>query len=320
MPEIKRLAILDDYQGVTLALGPWDRLPASIQVEQYRDTVTGPALLERLTPCDAILAMRERTPFPRALIEQLPNLKLLITTGGRNRGIDLEACAERGITVCGTPSFAHPTVDLTWGLILSLMRRIPEQEAALREGRWQVKLGNTLEGKTLGCVGLGNLGSRVAKVGAAFGMKVIAWSQNLTPEKAAAGGATAVSKEQLLAEADVVTLHLILSDRSRGIIGAADFARMKSSTVLVNTSRGPLIDQPALIAALTEKRIAGAGIDVFDTEPLPPGHPILTAPNTVLTPHLGYVTEENYRAYFAGAVEAVEGYLAGKPVRELRAG
>ncbi|WP_431269678.1 NAD(P)-dependent oxidoreductase [Dankookia sp. P2] len=200
------------------------------------------------------------------------------------------------------------------------MRRIPEQEAALREGRWQVRLGNTLEGKTLGCVGLGNLGSRVARVGAAFGMKVIAWSQNLTPEKAEAAGATAVSKEQLLAEADVVTLHLILSDRSRGIIGAADFARMKSSAVIVNTSRGPLIDQAALITALGERRIAGAGIDVFDTEPLPPGHPILAAPNTVLTPHLGYVTEENYRAYFAGAVEAVAGYLAGKPVRELRAG
>src|SRR4051794_18304118 len=321
MPELKRLAILDDYQGVTLRLGPWDRLPEGLQIEQFRDTLKDrAALVARLAPFDAILAMRERTPFPRDLIEQLPNLKLLITTGGRNRGIDLEACAARGITVCGTSSFAHPTVDLTWGLILALARRIPEQEAAMRAGRWQVALGTTLEGKTLGCVGLGNLGSRVAKVGAAFGMKVIAWSQNLTPEKAAAGGAIAVSKEELLAQADVVTLHLILSDRSRGIIGAADFARMKTSAVIVNTSRGPLIDQPALIAALGEKRIAGAGIDVFDTEPLPPGHPILAAPNTVLTPHLGYVTEENYRAYFAGAVEAVEGYLAGKPVRELRAG
>ncbi|MDO9712060.1 D-2-hydroxyacid dehydrogenase family protein [Paracraurococcus lichenis] len=320
MPELKRLAILDDYQGATLRLGPWDRLPAGLQIEQYRDTVTGPALLERLRPCDAILAMRERTPFPRALIEQLPNLRLLVTTGARNRAIDLAACAERGITVCGTPSVGHPTVDLTWGLILSLMRRIPEQQAALREGRWQVALGQGLEGKVLGCVGLGNLGSRVAKVGAAFGMKVIAWSQNLTPEKAAEAGATAVPKEQLLAEADVVTLHLILSDRSRGIIGAGDLARMKPGAVIVNTSRGPLIDQAALVAALQERRIAGAGLDVYDQEPLPPDHPLLAAPNTVLTPHLGYVTEENYRAYFAGAVEAIEGYLAGRPVRELRAG
>ncbi|MBK1660385.1 D-2-hydroxyacid dehydrogenase family protein [Paracraurococcus ruber] len=319
MPALQRLAILDDYQGVTLRLGPWDRLPESLQIDQYRDTVAGPALLERLRPCDAILAMRERTPFPRALIEQLPNLKLLITTGMRNRSIDLAACAERGIAVCGTPSVAHPTVDLTWGLILSLMRRIPEQQAALREGRWQVAMGNTLEGKVLGCVGLGNLGGRVARVGAAFGMKVLAWSQNLTAEKAAAAGATAVSKEQLLAEADVVTLHLVLSDRSRGIIGAGDLARMKPTAVIVNTSRGPLIDQAALVAALRERRIGGAGLDVYDTEPLPADHPILAAPNTVLTPHLGYVTEENYRAYFQGAVEAIEGYLAGKPVRELRA-
>jgi phosphoglycerate dehydrogenase-like enzyme len=321
MPALKRLAILDDYQGVTLRLGPWDRLPEGLEIHVFRDTVTDPAaLVARLAPFDVILAMRERTPFPRSLVEQLPNLRLLITTGARNRSIDLEACAERGLTVCGTPSFAHPTVDLTWGLILSLMRRIPEQEAALREGRWQVALGNTLEGKTLGCVGLGNLGSRVAKVGAAFGMKVTAWSQNLTPERAASAGAEAVSKERLLAEADVVTLHLILSERSRGIIGAGDLARMKPSTVIVNTSRGPLIDQAALIAALKAGRIAGAGIDVYDQEPLPKDHPILSAPNTVLTPHLGYVTEENYRAYFQGAVEAVEGYLAGKPVRELRAG
>jgi phosphoglycerate dehydrogenase-like enzyme len=320
MPELKRLGILDDYQGVTLQLGPWDRLPESLQIEQYRDTATGPALLERLRPLDAILAMRERTPFPRSLIEQLPNLRLLVTTGARNRSIDLAACAERGITVCGTPSFAHPTVDLTWGLILSLMRRIPEQEAALRQGRWQVALGHTLEGKTLGVIGLGNLGGRVARIGAAFGMRVIGWSQNLTPDAARAAGAEAVSKERLLAEADVVTLHLVLSERSRGVVGAAEFARMKPSAVIVNTSRGPLIDQPALIAALGERRIAGAGLDVYDQEPLPPGHPLLAAPNTVLTPHLGYVTEENYRAYFTGAVEAVAGYLAGRPVRELRAG
>jgi phosphoglycerate dehydrogenase-like enzyme len=318
MPGLNRLGILDDYQGVALAMGPWDRLPQGLAVEVFRDTLADPeALARRLAPFDALVIMRERTPFPRALIERLPNLRLLVTTGLRNRAIDLEACAERGITVCGTPSFGNPTVDLTWGLILSLMRRIPEQERALREGRWQVALGHGLEGKTLGILGLGNLGSRVARIGAAFGMRLLAWSQNLTEERAAAAGAVRVDKETLLAEADVVTLHLILSERTRGIIGAADLARMKRSAVLVNTSRGPLVDQEALIAALREGRIAGAGLDVFDQEPLPPGHPILSAPNTVLTPHLGYVTEENYRAYFAGAVEAVLGYLAGAPVREL---
>jgi len=319
MPTLTRLGILDDYQGVALSMGPWDRLPSGLQIEVFRDTVTDrEALVERLAPFDALLIMRERTPFQRALVERLPKLKLLVTTGSRNRAVDVEACAERGITVCGTAGFANPTVDLTWGLVLSLLRRIPEQERALREGRWQTALGATLEGKTLGVVGLGNLGGRVAKVGAAFGMRVIAWSQNLTPERAAAVGATAVDKATLLREADVVTLHLVLSDRSRGTIGAAEIAQMKRDAVIVNTSRGPLIEQPALIAALQEGRIAGAGLDVFDQEPLPPDHPILSAPNTVLTPHLGYVTRENYRTYFEGAVEAILGYIAGTPVREIR--
>jgi phosphoglycerate dehydrogenase-like enzyme len=323
MPKLARLAILDDYQGVALSRGPWDRLPQDLAIEVFRDTLTDlNALAARLAPFDAILMMRERTAFLRPLLERLPNLRLLITTAARNRSIDLAAATARGVTVCGTPSFGHPTVDLTWGLILSLMRRIPEQQASLRAGGWQIapggSVGNTLEDRTLGLVGLGNLGSRVAKVGAAFGMKTIGWSQNLTAEKAAAAGATAVDKATLMAESDVISLHLVLSDRSRGIIGAGDLARMKPGAFIVNTSRGPLIDQPALIAALTEGRIAGAGLDVFDVEPLPPGHPILTAPNTILTPHLGYVTEENYRVYFHGAVEVIEGYLAGKPIRELR--
>jgi phosphoglycerate dehydrogenase-like enzyme len=325
MPGLSRLAILDDYQGVALTRGPWDRLPDSLTIEVFRDTVTDPeALAARLAPFDAILIMRERTPFPRALLERLPNLRLLITTGARNRSIDLEAAAERRVTVCGTPGFGHPTVDLTWGLILSLMRRIPEQQASLRAGGWQIapggSVGSTLEGKVLGVVGLGNLGSRVARVGQAFGMEVMAWSQNLTAERAEAAGARLVEKARLMEEADVVSLHLILSERSRGIIGAEELGRMKRSAFIVNTSRGPLIDQEALVAALTEGRIAGAGIDVFDREPLPPGHPLLAAPNTVLTPHLGYVTEENYAQYFLGAVEAVEAFLAGRPIRELRAG
>lgn len=322
MPELTRLAILDDYQGVALAMGPWDRLPAGLAVEVFRDTLKDrEALVRRLGPFDALVIMRERTPFPRALVERLPKLRLLVTTGARNRAVDLAACAERGITVCGTPSFGHPTVDLAWGLILSLLRRIPEQQQALREGRWQAAPpGGSLEGRTLGVIGLGNLGGRVAKVGLAFGMRVVAWSQNLTEERAAAVGATRVDKETLLRESDVVSLHLILSDRSRGTIGAAELALMKRGAVLINTSREPLVDQAALVAALREGRIAGAGLDVYDEEPLPPDHPLLAAPNTVLTPHLGYVTEENYRAYFAGAVEAVLGYLAGTPVRELRPG
>ena len=316
MPELKRLAILDDYQDVTLSMGPWDRLPG-LEKTVFRDTIADrEALVERLMPFDAILAMRERTPFPRALIERLPNLKLLITTGERNRGIDAEACAERGVVFSGTPSFGAPTVDLTWGLILSLARRIPEQVGALHAGRWQTALGVGLEGRTLGVVGLGKLGTKVAKVGQALGMKVIAWSTNLTAEAAAAVGATRVEKQELFAQADVVTLHLILSDRSRGIVGAAELGAMKPGAMLVNTSRGPLVDQPALLEALHAGHIR-AGIDVYDIEPLPADHPLLKAPNTVLTPHLGYVTEENYRAYFQGAVEAIEAFQAGAPIRVI---
>jgi phosphoglycerate dehydrogenase-like enzyme len=217
--------------------------------------------------------MRERTPFPASLLARLPELRLLITTGERNRGIDAAACAAQGITFCGTPSFGAPTVDLTWGLILALARRIPEQVAALHAGRWQTAIGHGLEGKTLGVVGLGKLGRRVAKVGQAFGMEVIAWSTNLSDEAASAAGATRVEKAELFRRADVVTLHYLLSDRSRGIVGAAELAAMKPSAFLVNTSRGPLVDQPALLAALHEGRIAGAGLDVYDIEPLPADHP-----------------------------------------------
>ncbi|MBP0465612.1 D-2-hydroxyacid dehydrogenase family protein [Roseomonas sp. PWR1] len=314
---IQRLAILDDYQGVALSMGPWDRLKG-VEVTVFRDTITdADALVQRLAPFDAILAMRERTPFPRALIERLPNLRLLVTTAARNRSIDAAACAERGVVFCGTPSYGDPTVDITWGLIIGLMRDLPRQEAALRAGRWQTSVGWGLEGRTLGVVGLGKLGGRVAKVGQAFGMKVIAWSQNLTEARAAEIGATRVDKAALFEQADVVTLHLILSDRSRGIVGAEDLARMKRSAFVVNTSRGPLIDQPALVAALQEGRIAGAGIDVFDTEPLPADHPLLAAPNTFLTPHLGYVTQQNYRAYYEGCVEAIEAFNAGAPVRVI---
>ena len=317
MPQLKRLAILDDYQDVTRDLGPWDRLP-HVDMVVFRDTLAEPdALVERLAGFDGVLAMRERTPFPASLLARLPNLRLLITTGERNRGIDAAVCAAQGITFCGTPSFGAPTVDLTWGLILALARRIPEQVAALHAGRWQTAIGHGLEGKTLGVVGLGKLGKRVAKVGQAFGMDVIAWSTNLSAEAATAAGVTRVDKAELFRRADVVTLHYLLSDRSRGIVGTAELGAMKPSAILVNTSRGPLVDQPALLAALHEKRIAGAGIDVYDIEPLPADHPLLSAPNTVLTPHLGYATEENYRAYFNGAVEAIEAWEKGEPIRVI---
>jgi phosphoglycerate dehydrogenase-like enzyme len=314
---LARLAILDDYQGVARASGPWERLP-HLDIAVFRDTLKDPdALAARLAPFDAILAMRERTPFPRALIERLPNLKLLVTTGERNRGIDAAACAARGVVFSGTPSFGAPTVDLTWGLILGLARGIPDEQASLRAGSWQQGLGVGLEGRTLGLLGLGKLGTKVAKVAQAFGMKAIAWSQNLTAEAAAAVGVERVEKMELFARADVLSIHLILSERSRGLVGAAELAAIKPTAFLVNTSRGPIVDQAALIAALEAERLAGAGIDVFDIEPLPPSHPLLAAPRTLLTPHLGYVTQENYRAYFQGAVEAIEAFEAGAPIRVI---
>jgi phosphoglycerate dehydrogenase-like enzyme len=320
MTTLNRLAILDDYQGVALADGPWDRLPKSLGITVFRDTLAEEdALVARLAPFDAIVAIRERTPFPAALLKRLPNLKLLITTGEKNRSFDVAAAQAQGITVCGTPSFGAPTVDITWGLILNLLRDLPAQQASLRAGTWQSSVGTAAEGLTLGILGLGKLGTRVAKVGQAFGMKVIAWSQNLTAEAAAAVGATRVEKQELFAQADVITLHMVLSARSRGIVGAAELAAMKPTALIVNTSRGPLIDQAALVAALTEKRIGGAGLDVFDTEPLPAGSPLLACPNTMLTPHLGYVSRQNYAAYWQGAVEAVEAYLAGNPIRKLAA-
>ncbi|WP_270936023.1 D-2-hydroxyacid dehydrogenase family protein [Falsiroseomonas oryzae] len=318
MGALTRLAILDDYQGVALSMGPWSRLPGTVQVEVFRDTLKDrDALVARLAPFDAILAMRERTPFPAALLERLPNLKLLITTGERNLSIDVPAARARGITVCGTPSAGAPTVDITWALILNLLRDIPAQLDSVKVGGWQTSVGQAAGGLTLGVVGLGKLGTRVAAVGKALGMKVIAWSQNLTAEKAAAAGAELVDKATLFGSADVVSLHLILSDRSRGIVGAAELGAMKRGAILVNTSRGPLVDLDALVAALREGRIR-AGLDVFDQEPLPPGHPLLGCPGTLLTPHLGYVSTQNYAAYFNGAVEAIEAWLAGAPIRELK--
>jgi phosphoglycerate dehydrogenase-like enzyme len=318
MPELRRIGLLDDWQGVGTRLADWSVLPGGIEVESLRWHETEEAALaERLAPHDCLVVMRERTPITAALVARLPKLTLLVTTGLRNAAVDVAACAARGITVCGTPSLASPTPELTWGLILALLRHIPEEAAAMRAGGWQTTVGRGVEGKTLGVLGLGRLGQRVAKVGAAFGMRVIAWSQNLTAEAAAAGGAERVEKHELFARADVVTIHLVLSERTRGLVGAAEFARMKPGAVLVNTSRGPIVEEAALLAALRNGEIAGAALDVYDEEPLPADHPLRSAPNLLLTPHLGYVTEENYRGMYGGALECVLGWLKGEPVRVI---
>ncbi|MGZ6734661.1 MAG: D-2-hydroxyacid dehydrogenase family protein, partial [Nocardioides sp.] len=274
-------------------------------------------LVDRLAPFDVVVAMRERTPFPRAVLERLPNLRLLVTTGMRNKSIDVAAALERGIVVSGTGSQATATAELTWGLILAVLRHIPEEDAAVRAGGWQHTIGGDLAGARLGVVGLGRLGSQVAKVGQAFGMDVVAWSQNLTDERAAEHGVRRVEREELFATADVVTVHLLWSRRTRGLIGAADLALMKPTSIFINTSRGPIVQEQALIAALWHGSIAGAGIDVYDREPLPPDHPLRTLPRTVLTPHLGYVTRGTYEVFYREAVEDIAAWLSGAPIRML---
>lgn len=269
----------------------------------------------RLASFDAVLMIRERTPFPASLIEQLPNLKLLITTGMRNNSIDVGAAQKRDVVVCGTRSVNHPTPELTWGLILSLCRHIPLEFRNMRSGRWQTTIGRDLAGKVLGIVGLGRLGTPVAQVGLAFGMDVAAWSPNLTVERAGAVGARCVTKEELFSKSDIVTIHMPLSDRSAGLVAAEDLRRMKSTAYLINTSRGPIVDETALIEALREGGIGGAGLDVYGVEPLPADHPLRTIDNVLLTPHLGYVTEENYRLNFSDAVDNVEAWLSGNPIR-----
>ena len=314
-----RVAILDDYQGVARRMADWPSLPAGTDVVVFADHLSGTdAVAKRLADFEAVVAMRERTPFPRALLERLPRLRLLVTTGMRNASIDVAAAIERGIVVCGTAGLPYPTAELTWALILGLFRRIPAEDRATREGRWQVSCGLGLNGKTLGVIGLGGLGSRVAKIGRAFEMEVIAWSQNLTAARAAEVGATLVTKDDLLARSDVVSIHLVLGERSRGLIGARELAAMKRTAYLVNTSRGPIVDEAALVAALRQGTIAGAGLDVYDEEPLPLDHPLRSLPYTVITPHLGYVTEEGYRIFYGHALEDVKGWLAGQPVRVLK--
>ena len=316
-----RAAILDDYQNVAMSFADWSSIANDVNIKVFNEPFAdAEEAIRALQGFAVIVGMRERTPFPRRVIEALPDLKLLITTGARNNSFDLKSCAERGIVVCGTGAVGSPTTGIAFGLMLELTRRIGFENARLKGGaRWQVTIGRDLEGQTLGVVGLGKLGQRSAAVGKAFGMKITAWSQNLTTEKAKAAGAEYVSKEDLFRNSDFITIHLVLSDRSRGLVGANELGLMKKTAYLINTSRGPIVDEKALIAALSAKSIAGAGLDVFDIEPLPLDHPFRKMDNVVITPHLGYVSEQNYRKYFPDIVEDIRAWLDGKPVRVIEA-
>jgi phosphoglycerate dehydrogenase-like enzyme len=312
------IAILDDYQNVALSFADWSRLQEAHRLAVFTHAFESQDAARReLQGFDVVCCMRERTPFPRALIEALPSLKLIVTAGMRNAAIDMEAAAQHGIKVCGTDSGGHATAELTMGLIVALARNLHIEFANMREGRWQTTVGRDLRGRTLGIVGLGRLGGHVARMAQAFGMKVLAWSPNLTDERAREHGAERVAKEVLLREADVISVHMVLSARSRGIVAAEDLALMKPTAFFVNTSRAPLVDNAALSAALAGGRIAGAALDVYEVEPLPAADALRKEPRAILTPHIGYVTEETYRLFYAGMVEAIEGWLAGRPVRVI---
>jgi phosphoglycerate dehydrogenase-like enzyme len=315
-----RIVVLDDYQGVALEHGDWSRLPDDCEVHTVREQLGGDdELLAALDRAEVVVAMRERTPFPAARLERLPDLRLLVTTGMGNAAIDVEAAARNGITVCGTGGVGSATVEHTWALILSWARSIPTEDGNVRDGGWQTTVGFDLAGATLGLVGLGRLGGGMVPVAKAFGMEVIAWSQNLDPEAAAEAGARAVSKDELFSESDVVSLHYKLSERSVGLVGAAELALMKRTALLVNTSRGPIVDSAALLDAVWLGRIGGAALDVYDDEPLAPNAPLRQAPHTVLTPHLGYVTSNTYDVFYGEAVEDIAAFVAGKPVRVIAA-
>ena len=313
-----KIAVLDDYQNVARDMADWSRIEANHQITFFHDIYEGlDGFAKRLEPFDIVCIMRERSPFKRDLIERLPNLKLVVTAGMRNAALDLDACKDHGVPVLGTGGSAQATPELAWGMMLSLARNIHIENARMREGSWITTLGLDMQGKTLGVLGLGRLGTKMAQIGRAFDMKVIAWSQNLTDAKAAEAGVTRVGKEDLFRQADFLTIHYKLGERSRGLVGAAELALMKPTAYLVNTSRGPVVDTDALIAALTEGRIAGAGVDVYDSEPLPADHPIRNCPRTILTPHLGYVTDGTYSAFYGEIVESIESWLAGNPIRVL---
>ncbi|MFI9319099.1 D-2-hydroxyacid dehydrogenase family protein [Kitasatospora aureofaciens] len=317
---ILRCAVLDDFQGVATSSADWSSLADRVEVTSFREHHgSEDELAAALAGFDIVVTLRERVPFPATLFARLPRLRLLIASGMHNSVIDHAAAAAHGVTVCGTASSGTPPVELTWALLLGLARGIVQENTALREGGpWQSTVGADLHGRTLGLLGLGRIGALVARVGLAFGMDVLVWSRSLTDERAAkAGVRRALSKEELLRESDFVSVHLASNAETHGLIGAAELALMKPDAYLVNTSRAAIVDQDALLAALTEGRIAGAALDVFDVEPLPADHPLRTAPRLLATPHLGYVSQDNYRRYFGEAVEDIEAFLEGEPIRRL---
>jgi phosphoglycerate dehydrogenase-like enzyme len=305
-----KIAILDDYQQVALKMADWTALHGRATITVFNDHLADPdRVVERLLPFDVVCVMRERTPLPRSIIERLPRLKLIASTAFANASIDIAAVGEREIEVVHTGYDSSPTVELTWALILASVRHIIAENLSLRSGGWQLAIGDGLRGKTLGILGLGNIGSEIARVGLAFGMEVIAWSENLTPERAQAQGARLVSKDELFQHADILTIHLVLSPRTRGLVGAAELAAMKPSARLVNTSRGPIVQEAALIEALRQRKISGAAIDVFDVEPLPSDHPYRSLENTLATPHIGYVSRELFRTFYGDTVRNIAAWL-----------
>ncbi len=313
-----RIAVLDDWQSVAKDVVDWTALKAIGQVsflhEYPADTAT---MIARLQDFDVICVMRERTIFDDALLSQLPNLKLLVTGGMRNAALDLQAAARLAIVVSGTDSYKYAAPELTWTLIMAVTRNLVDEANSLRAGNWQIGIGSDLYGKTLGIVGLGSIGQKIARYALAFDMKVLAWSENLTPERAAEHGATYVSKQELFEQSDVISINLVLSDRSRGLVDAESLSRMKPTAFLVNTARGPIVDEEALIDVLKQKKIAGAALDVYSVEPLPANHPFRTLPNVLATPHVGYVTQHNYRIFFSQMIENIQAWHAGEPIRLL---
>jgi phosphoglycerate dehydrogenase-like enzyme len=312
-----RVVVLDDYQSVALECADWSPVTDRFAVEVIHEHLPDEDVRERLRGAAVVVAMRERTPFPAALLRDLPDLKLLVTTGNKNASIDLEAAADLGITVCGTTGTGNSVPEITMGMIIAVTRHFVEEDAAVRAGRWQHTIGPGLAGSTLGIVGLGRLGIPVAKLAQAFEMQVLAWSPNLSAERAAEHGVRAVDKTELFAESDVISIHMPLSERSRGLVGAAELQAMKPTAYLVNTSRGPIVDDKALLKALEKGPLAGAALDVYDKEPLPADHPLRTSPHTILTPHLGYVSIGNYELFYREAIEDIAAYLRGEPLRVL---
>jgi phosphoglycerate dehydrogenase-like enzyme len=313
-----RVAVLDDYQGVARDYADWSGLDGRVEVEQFRHHITGEsALVDALHPFDIVVAMRERTALPRSVVSQLPHLKLVVTTGMFNAAIDGGALKAQGVCYCGTGGVLQNTAELTWALILACARQLPRESQSVKEGGWMLSVGADLFGQTLGLCGLGRLGGLVAAVGKAFGMQLVAWSQNLTPGRAAEHGATLVTKEELFTRADFLTIHLVLSDRTRGLVGERELGLMKPSAFLINTSRGPIVDEEALARLLSHRRIAGAGLDTFGVEPLPAGHLFRTLDNVIATPHLGYVTERCYRIFYREIVEDIAAWIDKAPVRRI---